>query len=142
MSVKMGLLAGFLVCLCLLLGPGFIWVDVRERGADPTHIWMPVPVSLVRLGIAFVPREKLGQAATQAQQWLPVVETACRELEHIPDTVLVEVHDRTDNVRIEKRHGSFYVNVISDRDEVHVSFPLRAASSIVAQVARASAAHP
>ena len=136
MPVKSTILIAFLVILSLILGPGIAWVEVQEHTPDGVHLWLPIPISFAKLGIAFAPREEMSQAAAQVRPYLPAIEAACNELGRIPDMVLVEVKDHEDNVRIEKRGSSIYVDVFSGTDEVHVSFPIRAAASIVGQIAR------
>ncbi len=139
MSIKMGLLIGFLVLAATIMSQGMIWVEVQERSGDQMHLQIPIPVSLVSLAVAAVPNDEIVKATKDAAQWLPAIEAACRELERIPDTVLVEVHDKQDNVRIEKRGGSLYLDVDSREEEVHVSFPVHAVTDIVAEIAEVHA---
>ncbi len=135
MTIKTGLLLGFIVLLGLVFGQGMIYVDVKEHH-DGMHIWLPVPVSLARLGVTFIPKDNLAEAAKQMQPWMPVIQTTCDELSRIPDTVLVQVDNSHEHVCIEKRGGSIYIDVNSNNDQVHISFPVHAVGSIVAQIAR------
>lgn len=131
----MGILLGVLIVAGLVMSQGMIWVEVQEHGGDGTHIVLPVPVSLVRVAVAAVPNGEIAEATRGAAQWLPVVEAACREIERMPDTVLVQIHDKSEDVRIEKRGDYFYVDVVSGKEEVHVSFPARAVTAIVEDIA-------
>lgn len=133
----MGILLGVLIVAGLVMSQGMIWVEVQEHRGDGTHIVLPVPVSLVRVAVAAVPDEEIAGATREAAQWLPVVEAACREIEKMPDTVLVQVHDKSEDVRIEKRGDYFYIDVESGNEEVHVSFPVGAVTAIVEDVAAA-----
>lgn len=139
MSVKMTVLLALLVLTSLILAPGMIWVEVQEHQHDGVHLWLPVPVSFVQLGVAFVPDKELAPAARELRPHLPLVKVVCEELERLPDAVFVEVHDGDDHVTVAKRGRSFAIDVDSRDETVHVSFPISAVSSIVERIARAQA---
>lgn len=64
---------------------------------------------------------------------------AAQELAKCPDTVLVEVKDGREHVRVEKRGGRLLVDVDSPREEVHISLPLRTVVSVIREIESAGA---
>jgi hypothetical protein len=61
-----------------------------------------------------------------------------QQLAKVPDTVLVEVRDRDEHVRIEKRGGRILVDVDSPREEVHVGVPIQTVVSAIKELETAS----
>ena len=65
---------------------------------------------------------------------MPVARLALQELAKCPDTVLVEVKDRDEHVRIEKRGGRLLVDVDSHSEEVHVGVPIQTVVSVLKEL--------
>ena len=103
---------------------GAIRVEVFEKSRGGHHIWLAVPAALLPIGVKLAPKQTLRDATRELRPWLPAIRAASKELERCPDGPLVEVDDRKEQVRIAKRGGALYIDVDSDTETVHVSFPL------------------
>lgn len=117
--------AGMLVLTGVIVyEAGAVKVEIFEKSRGGHHIWLAVPAVLVPIGVKLVPKEKLRDATRELQPWLPAIRAASEELQRCPDGSLVEVDDRKEQVRIAKRGGALYIDVDSDTETVHLSFPL------------------
>ena len=59
---------------------GFVNVKVHEKKPEGVHLHIIAPVLLMNVGLHFVPRRDLKQAAEQVRPWLPVIDAAVEEL--------------------------------------------------------------
>jgi hypothetical protein len=129
-----GLSGTTLLAGALVFHEGLISVDVRKKKVDGSHVRLYVPATVVSLGMMAVPQEKLEQATRQAVQFLPAARIGVEELAKCPDAVLVEVRERDEHVRIEKRGGRLIVAVDSPSEEVHVAVPLQTIGNALREI--------
>lgn len=121
-----GLMYTALIGGAVLFSEGTVVVNVKEKKPEGHQVFVVAPATLATWGVRFVPEEHLRNMPPEARQALPAVIAAARELENIPDAVLVEVENNREHVKIEKRGSDLVVDVDSDKETVHVSIPLRA----------------
>jgi hypothetical protein len=136
MTVLGGALGVLVLGAVVVYNEGAVRVDVREKTRDGDHIHLIVPAAVLPVAARFVPRDKLHDARHQIRPWLPTIKAASEELARCPDGPLVEVDSRHEHVRIYKLGESLFIDVDSQEETVHVSFPLEAAASTVSQLAR------
>jgi hypothetical protein len=115
--------------LALLVAPllmGWLVVDVRTPAPDRVNLKLPVPLGLIRLGLALAPdRELAVEAPVELRQQRDVALAVLRALEESPDgTTFVRVTSPDANVRIAKEGGRLVVDV--DADDARVRCNLRA----------------
>lgn len=110
---------------------GAIQIQVREKHEGGENINLIIPAAIIPIGLAFAPDEELAQVSERMQEVLPILKAAAEELGKIPDGVLVEVRTHDEHVLIEKRGGSLVIDVDTDSEEVHVSFPIHMLLSAV-----------
>lgn len=110
---------------------GSIQIQVREKHEGGENINLIIPAAIIPIGLAFAPDEELAEVSGRMQEVLPILKAAAEELGKIPDGVLVEVRTRDEHVLIEKRGGSLVIDVDTDSEEVHVSFPIHMLLSAV-----------
>jgi hypothetical protein len=125
-------LGGAMIC-----SEGFIDVQVHERQANGTNVFLIVPAALVPMALRFVPSDNFGQVSAKLRPYLPIVDSAMPALEQCPDGILVEVIDPREHVMIAKQGGSIVVDVRDREETVHVAVPLRAARSAIHEIAEA-----
>ncbi|MFQ5817930.1 MAG: hypothetical protein ACE5H2_08245 [Terriglobia bacterium] len=104
---------------------GLVRVYVEEKHPGGDTVRLAIPAALVPLGLKFVPDEKLQRAAAELRSWLPAIQAAAQEFERCPDGPLVEVENAREKVRVAIHAGLLVIDVNSDRETVHVSFPVR-----------------
>ena len=140
MTVGMAVLAGtlgvFTAGAVIVCNEGAVRVDVREKTSDGHHVHLILPAAIAPVAAFMIPRAKLQDARDKIRPWLPAIRAASVELARCADGPLVEVDSHHEHVRIFKLHGSIYIDVDTDEDTVHVSFPLEAAADTVSQLAR------
>jgi len=122
----------------LLCSEGLVHVNVLQKGAERHHVHVIAPAMLVPIGIHFVPRAHLAEAAEEIRPWLPVIRETLKQLQQIEDLPFVEVSEPGQHVRIAKSGGSIVVDVESEEESVHISTPIRAMSSAVEELAAAA----
>ncbi len=133
-KVMLGLAGTTALAGAYLVQQGTVRVSLDEHRANGRHVHLLVPAALVPMGMRFVPEENLLDAARQARPFLLTIRGASAELARLPDCDLVEVQDVNKYVKITKRGGSLVIDVQSPEETVHVSFPLRLADRIAAQL--------
>jgi hypothetical protein len=140
MTTGMTLLGGTLGMLVVggafVYNEGAVRVDVRERTRNGEHIYLVVPAVVLPVAARLVPRDKLKDARGKIRPWLPTLKAASEELARCPDGPLVEVDSNREHVRIHKQDRSLFIDVDSEEETVHVSFPLQAAADMVSQLVR------
>ena len=129
-----GMAGTTLMAGALVFHEGVITVNVREKRADGDHIRFFVPATVVSVGMGLAPEEHIRRATRHAHEYLPAARIAMQELAKCPDTVLVEVQDRHEHVRIEKRGGRLLVDVDSSSEEVHVGVPIQTVVSVIKEL--------
>src|SRR5262245_23682894 len=120
------------VLMGTLLGiTGVALVDVRES-PDGHHLTIPVPLMIAQAALTFAPDEAKYIQCPQFARYQKVAATILVELEHAPDGVLVEAHDRGDSVLIRKEGDVLRINVDEASGEtVECNLPLRSAIKAV-----------
>ena len=130
--------AGTVVAMgAVVSSEGFVNVRVHEKKPDGVHLHIIAPVLLMNVGLHFVPREHLKEAAEQVRPWLPVIDAAVKELKKSDDLDLVEVTGPDEHVKVATHGGSIVVDVTDPEDEVHVSLPLSEIDRAVHEIAAA-----
>jgi hypothetical protein len=115
---------------------GAVRVDVQEKSRNGEHIHLLVPAAVLPVAARLVPRDKLKDVPRKIGPWLPTIKVASEELARCPDVSLVEVDSNREHVRIHKLGRSLFIDVDSEEETVHVSFPLETAADTVSQLAR------
>lgn len=126
------LVGSTLVAGAVAFSAGSVHVYVLEKQPGGDHVNLLIPAALVPLGMKFIPDRERERAVARLGPWLPAIEAASRELARVADGPLVEVESPRERVRVAKLGGSLVIDVESEQETVHVSFPLR----LVARVAR------
>ena len=103
---------------------GTIRIDVDENRAGGSHIHFWVPAAAVPAAMHFVPDDKLSEAASRAQEWLPLVQAVAGELRKYPDTTFVEVKSADEHVEVSVRNGKVQIDVTDHDEDVHVAVPI------------------
>jgi len=105
---------------------GVIRVDVDENRAGGNHVHVWVPATTVSLGLRCVPRDRLEEAASKAQPFLPLLREISKELEKYPNAELVDVKDASDHVRVAIVDGRLQIDAVNEDQVVHVRVPAAA----------------
>jgi hypothetical protein len=138
-KVALGIAGTALAGVGLICSEGMIEVNVVEKQPEAHHVYVLAPAMLVPIGMLFVPKHKLGQAAAEIQPWMPTIRAALDQLRAGDDVILVEVREQGEHVLVRKQGGSVVVDVADTDETVHVSTPIRAIESTIEQVAAANA---
>jgi hypothetical protein len=109
-----------------ILQDGLIRVTVEEYRKDGTNLHLYVPAELAPLAAHFVPGKEFHGKIGEMRKMLPVLQMMSAELAKLPDSVLVEVRDGDEYVRVAKSGSGIEVEEESPREHVHVYVPLRA----------------
>jgi hypothetical protein len=105
---------------------GFVHVSVQESRKGGGNLHLILPAQLGPLAAHLVPLSHLRNADRELRAALPALHITAAELAKIPDTLLVEVRDHEEHVRISKAGAGLDVDVESPGEHVHVWVPLRA----------------
>jgi hypothetical protein len=126
-----------LLCGTLAYSGGVVDVDVQEKTPGGHHIHLPLPALAGPTALALVPARHMhfGNNAREIQQWMPVVRVAVEELARCPDGPLVDVQSARETVHIAKEGSYLVIDVNDTRETVHISFPIRIAGTMAAQLA-------
>lgn len=119
----------------LLCSEGMIVVNVVERQPESHQIYVVVPALLASVGMHFVPKDNVTQAAAEIRPYLPTIRAALEEFRRADDFVMVEVKEPGQHVRVAKDGGSVVVDVENEGTTVYVSTPIRAISSTIEELA-------
>lgn len=117
---------------------GIIEVEVHEKTPDGTRLYIPVPMALVNLALAFVPASELRDAGRQVREYRELVAAVTESLADCPDGTLVDVVDGSDTVRVVKIGGRIEVHVDNDQEMVDVKVPLYGVNRVVQKLADAA----
>ena len=117
---------------------GVVEVCVKEKTGhgsrnSPSHIHLPLPALAGPLALHLIPAHRL-ESPRDLHQWMPVIRAAAEELERCPDAELVSVVNARETVHILKRGSDLVIDVDSERETVHVSFPIRTAVAMAEQL--------
>jgi hypothetical protein len=111
---------------------GVMRVDEDHHDGRHVHVW--VPAVLVPMAMHVVPSRHLEHVAAQASPWLPTLRALTKELKKYPETVLVEVEDHNQHVRVRTHQGKLLIDVTEPREDVHVVCPLAMMEDIERQL--------
>ena len=113
--------------------PGVLVVDVREGGADGTHIVVPVPLVLAHAALPFIPRQaRAVHCSPDYARWAPLADRAVAELSRQPDFTLVEVREADETALVRKTGRCLTVDVTDGDETVHCRVPLKCAAAVLA----------
>lgn len=122
----------------LLCSEGLVHVNVSQKGAERHHVHVIAPALLLPIGMHFVPKAHVAEAAEEIRPMMPVIRETLKQLELCGDLPFVEVNQPGQHVRIAKSGGSIVVDVENEEGSVHISTPIRALSSAVEELAAAA----
>ncbi|HWM91707.1 MAG TPA: hypothetical protein VN493_13145 [Thermoanaerobaculia bacterium] len=115
---------------------GMVTVKVHEPGPEGSRIYVPVPALLVHAGMSLMPMvmedDVWEEIRTDLGEWGPVAAEVLRAVEDAPDTVLVEVQNDHETVRIVKDGRSLEIRVEGEDGTVDISVP----ASLLGRIAR------
>ncbi len=117
---------------------GVVRVYVLEKKPGGDRINLFVPAILVPVALKFMPAQDRRRTAAELEPYLPALMAATDELARCPDAVLVEVKGPREHVSIRKLGRSLVIDVDSSDEIVHVSFPLKMVTSVLAEFERAA----
>ncbi len=126
----------FGVALLSLLMVGFGWsviragvfeVTVQDAGPAGCDLNLIVPAAFVHTALKIVPDRIFEELRHEldheiGDHWNMIL-AAAKELDEIPDGLLVEVSDRDEHVRVSKNNGHYHVEVTDGDDEISVVLP-------------------
>jgi hypothetical protein len=122
--------------LALLIVPLFascLVVEVHARGAESTHLLIPVPLNIARLAMRCIPAAEFdarmpAEVAARKEQIL----AALKAIEDAPDTTFVSVNAPDAKVMIGKRGDDLVLDITGDRDgTVKGTLPLAAVRRVL-----------
>jgi hypothetical protein len=125
-KIALGFLVTTVACSAYVLQDGFVHVSVDESTARGRHLHLVVPAELAPIAAHFIPRQRLDDARQDLRDILPALKLSAIELAKLPDTVLVEVRDRTQHILIAKSGDGLSIDKESPREHVRVWIPLHA----------------
>ena len=102
---------------------GVIRVDLDENRAGGSHVHFWVPATAVSAGLRLAPRHCMGDAATKARPFLPLLREISKELEKYPNAEFVEVQGLSGRLRVAMVRGKLEVDAVGDDQIVHVRVP-------------------
>lgn len=131
-------LTGVMVLICMIafyaFQTGIAVVSVHDK-VHGKHVFVPVPVGLMNLGLNMIPGEMLSQVRNDLGPHKKVVQSLANELENIPDTDFVDVQSRDGHVLVSKSGGNLVIDVQTPEETVYVSVPIRSTGNIVSKLA-------
>ena len=108
----------------VVAGTGVVVVDVREKGANGTHIVVPVPLLAARVAAGFVPADKARvPIESEAARHLPLARELVEALAKGPDGELVRVEEPGTEVLVSKVGDRLEIRVSDDGERVRVNAP-------------------
>jgi hypothetical protein len=139
-KIALGLAGTAVAGVGLLSSEGMIQVNVVEKRPEGHHIHLIAPALLLPIGLHFAPRERIAEASSEMQPWLPTIRATLAQLRECDDFAFVEVKEPGQHVRVAKSGGSFVVDLNNEEESVHISAPIRAMSSAVEELAASAPA--
>lgn len=119
----------------LLYGSGSLSVEVEGKGGGES-VRLSLPGGVLLALARFVSGPALSELPDEARRALPVLASVCRELERMPDAVLLSVESPGETVSFEKRAGELLIHADSAEERVRVAVPLRALSRLAGAVGK------
>lgn len=150
-KIVLGIVVSIMLVMTLAVGAttaaiyrsGTIAVNVQDPNGG-THVDIAVPAGLAHLALAMIPAsavpadaiDEVGPIATELERVWPATRSALRDLEKMPDFVMVEIEGRGDHIVVEKVGRKMVVLVETDGERVEVSFPLKTARRLCGKLGR------
>jgi hypothetical protein len=125
-KIALGLGGSLALATAYTFHEGVIRVDVDENHNGGSHVHFWVPATVVPMAFHVVPRDRMKEAAEQAQPWLPLMHAVSKELKHYPNAELVEVRDQggLENVHVRTHDGKLLIDVEDPGNNVHLACPI------------------
>jgi hypothetical protein len=123
-------LGSFLLGAVVIYDAGAVRIRVHEKKAGGDNIRLIVPAAAVPLAMRLAPEKDLRKASKDVRPYLPAIKIAAEELAKCPDGPLVQVTSSKERVSIAKHGDSLAIDVDSEDETVHVSFPLKMVHSV------------
>jgi hypothetical protein len=136
-KILLGAVGSVVAMGAVISSEGFVNVRVHETKPDGVHVHVIAPVLMLNVGLHFVPRRNLKDAAEQVRPWLPVIDAAVQGLKDSNDLRLVEVSGPDQHVKVATQGGYMVVDVTDPENEVHVALPLSEIDRAVHEIAAA-----
>ena len=115
-------------------------IEVEVHGDDGEDLSLTVPASLVRAALTFAPSvhgTEMDAAMAEVRPHWPLVRALAKEMEKLPDGVLVEVKGGDGGqVIVAKQDGDLVVRVQDGRERVRVRVPAATVQDAVDAVGR------
>lgn len=138
-------LVGFL--LVVGVAAGAVAHSLRDQGrilvrveGDGDQISIDIPSAMVTTAVQFAPSIVWDgiddHVSHDVRPYIQIAQVALREMQELPDVVLVTVRDDDESVRIEKRDGSLVIMVNNDHERVFVSIPMGTVETLVRSIDR------
>jgi len=128
------ILLGMTLTTAVVMKDGIVEVNVQEKHAGGSHVHLYVPATVATWGVHLAPEERLREHLRHSREHLALAQVALREIEKVPDALLVEVESPTEHVRVQTRRGSFVLDVDDPGETVHVAVPIRAARKVMEEL--------
>jgi hypothetical protein len=125
----------------ILFSEGTVVVNVTERQPESHHVYVIAPAMLIPIAAHFAPKDRIAEASKEMRPYLPAIRAAIDQLRECDDLTLVEVKEPGNHVLTKMTGGSVIVDVDDEGETVHISTPLRAISSAIAEIAAATPSH-
>lgn len=117
-------------------GAVHIEVDSGDHGGD--QFGLAIPAALIELVLWLAPTGLVVDELPmeEIRPYLPAMRELSRQVEQLPDAVLVEVIGPDEKVRIETRNGRIIIDVTGRSERVHVSVPASTVARLMRTVDR------
>ena len=125
-KIALGFLVTTVACSAYVLQDGLVHISVDESTTRGRHLHLVVPAELAPIAAHFIPRQRLDDARQDLRDILPALKLSAIELAKLPDSVLIEVRDRTQHILIAKSGDGLSIVKESPREHVRVWIPLHA----------------
>jgi len=125
------ILLGMTLTTAVVMKDGIIEVNVQEHREGGSHVHLFVPATVATWGVHLAPEQKLREHLRGKTEALALAQAVLRDLEKVPDAVLLEVESPKEHVRMEIRGGSFLLDADDKGDTVHIAMPIRAVRKVV-----------
>jgi hypothetical protein len=123
-KLALGIVSTVAVATVYTFREGLITVKVDEYRDGGSHVHLWVPAAMVPAVMHFVPKNKLGDAPAQLNEWLPTVRQLTKEVKKYPDAEFINVEDEKEHVVIRTEGGKVRIDVTGPGEDVHVSVPI------------------
>jgi hypothetical protein len=120
------------------IGRGLVQIEVDSGSHGGDQFGLAVPAALIDLVLWLAPVGLVVDELPmeEIRPYLPAMRELSRQIEQLPDAVLVEVTGPDEAVRIETRNGRIIVDVTGHDERVHVSLPASTVARLMRTVDR------